>query len=232
MKIGLLICGHAIEQVAQHHGDYDTWFQTLLAGNGFTFDTYNVVDMEFPANVQDADGWLLTGSRHGAYEDHAFIPPLEDFVRQAYGAPVPTVGICFGHQLIAQALGGKVEKYDGGWAVGRQDYMFEGHGNVALNAWHQDQVMDLPADARVIASNDFCQFAGLVYGDRAYTIQPHPEFTNPIMAEYVELRRDPAIYDDAMMGRAIANAATPNNADVLARDIAAFFQQPREARNG
>ena len=232
MKIGLLICGHAIEQVAQNHGDYAVWFQSLLAGNGFAFDVYNVVDMEFPTGVNDADGWLLSGSRHGAYEDHPFIPPLEDFVRQAYAKPVPTVGICFGHKLIAQALGGQVEKFKDGWAVGRQEYKFEGHGDVALNAWHQDQVMELPKDARVIAGNDFCQNAGLVYGDRAFTVQPHPEFSNPIMSDYVELRRNPDIYDDEMMDRAISNAAIPNDADILARDIATFFQQHRETKNG
>ncbi|MCF6315695.1 MAG: type 1 glutamine amidotransferase [Marinosulfonomonas sp.] len=232
MKIGLLICGHAMEQVAKTHGDYAEWFQTLLAGHGFDFDTYNVVDMEFPTDVRAADGWLVSGSAHGAYEDHPFIPPLEGFIRNAYVAPVPIVGVCFGHQLIAQALGGKVEKFKGGWAVGRQNYTFEGHGDVALNAWHQDQVMELPDDARVIASNDFCKNAGLVYGDSIYTIQPHPEFSNPIIADYITLRRDPAVYDDAMMDRAIANTKIPNDAALFSDSIAAFFKQPREAKNG
>lgn len=232
MKIGILVCGHAIDEVAENHGDYGDWFVSLLAGNDFDFEIYNVVDLEFPADIADADGWLLTGSRHGAYEEHAFIPLLEDFVRKAYSAPVPMVGICFGHQLIAQALGGTVEKYNGGWAVGRQDYSFEDHGAVSLNAWHQDQVMKLPKDARTIAGNDFCKHAGLVYGDRAYTIQPHPEFSNPVMAEYIDLRRDPAIYDPAMMERAAANTALQNDATLLAGEIAGFFKQPREAKNG
>ncbi len=229
MKIGILVCGHAIDEVAQTHGDYGDWFVNLLAGHGFTFKIYEVVDMEFPAGIDEADGWLLTGSRHGAYEDHAFIPLLEDFVRAAYAAAVPMVGVCFGHQLIAQALGGKVEKYKDGWAVGRQEYSFADHGDVALNAWHQDQVSELPEDARVIAGNDFCKYAGLVYGDRAYTIQPHPEFSNPIMAEYIKLRRDPAVYDEAMMDQAAENTTRPNEEALLAREIAAFFNQPRGA---
>jgi len=232
MKIGILVCGHAIDEVAQNHGDYGDWFVTLLAGHGFSFEIYNVVDMEFPAGIGDADGWLLTGSRHGAYEDHRFIPPLEDFVREAYAASVPMAGICFGHQLIAQALGGKVEKYKDGWAVGRQEYTFDGLGDVALNAWHQDQVKELPEGARVIAGNDFCKYAGLVYGDRVYTIQPHPEFSNPVMAEYIKLRRDPDVYDEAMMDHAAENTKRPNDDALLAREIAAFFNQPREAQNG
>jgi GMP synthase-like glutamine amidotransferase len=80
--------------------------------------------MDFPKDIHDCDGWLITGSRFGAYEDHPFIPPLEDFIRAAYAAHVPVVGICFGHQIIAQAMGGKVEKYAGGWSVGPTEYNF------------------------------------------------------------------------------------------------------------
>ncbi len=230
MKIGLLICGHALEQVAQTHGDYAQWFKRLLGDYGFTFDTYYVVDMDFPKDVHDADGWLLSGSPHGAYEDHPFIPPLEDFIRKAYAEHIPMVGICFGHQLIAQALGGKVEKSDKGWAVGRHDYIFDDHGDIALNAWHQDQVMQVPDDAKVIASSDFCKHAGLVYDTRAYTIQPHPEFSNPVISEYITLRRNPEVYDDAMMDQALEHAKIDNDSEVLAREIADFFKQPREAK--
>ena len=79
-----------------------------------------------------------------------FIPPLEDFIRDAYAADVPLVGICFGHQIIAQALGGKVEKFKDGWAVGRTTYDWQGE-DVALNAWHQDQVVTRPATLQVVA---------------------------------------------------------------------------------
>lgn len=230
MKIGLLICGHALEQVAEKHGDYAEWFKQLLGDYSFTFDTYYVVDMEFPKDVHDADGWLLSGSPHGAYEDHPFIPPLEDFIRKAYAEHIPMVGICFGHQVIAQALGGKVEKFDKGWAVGRHDYKFEGHGDVALNAWHQDQVMQVPKDAEVIASSDFCKYAGLVYGDRVYTIQPHPEFSNPVISEYITLRRNPEVYDDDMMLQALEYAQIDNDSDKLADEIATFFKQSRKAK--
>lgn len=229
MKIGILQCGHAAPEVAADHGDYSQMFQRLLAGNGFEFASWDVVDMDFPESPRDADGWLLSGSRHGAYDDLPFIAPLEEFVRAAYAVPVPMVGICFGHQLIAQALGGRVEKFDGGWAVGRQDYAFGGLGNVALNAWHQDQVLDLPEGAEVVASNDFCRYAALRYGDRAYTVQPHPEFENPVIAKYVELRRGTADYPDAVMDRATAEAANPTENAVLAGEIARFFQQSAEA---
>ena len=109
MKIGILQTGHAPDELLHDRGDYDAHFARLLDGNGFTFRTYNVVDMDFPGSIHDCDGWLITGSKHGAYEDHPFIPPLEALIREVYNTDLPLVGICFGHQIIAQALGGTVE---------------------------------------------------------------------------------------------------------------------------
>ncbi len=153
MRIGILQTGLAPEALAQDMGDYPDMFARLLDGHGFTFQTWKVVDGEFPEDVHAADGWLITGSRHGVYEDHPWIPPLEAFIRDAFAAHVPVVGICFGHQIVAQAMGGKVERYAGGWAVGATEYDF-GDETLRLNAWHRDQVIRAPDGAQVVASND------------------------------------------------------------------------------
>jgi GMP synthase-like glutamine amidotransferase len=126
MRIGILQTGLAPDGLTDQMGDYPDMFARLLAGNGFTFATFRVVEGAFPASVRDCDGWLITGSRHGVYEDHAFIAPLEQFIRDSFAQRVPVVGVCFGHQIIAQAMGGKVERYAGGWIVGATDYDFEG----------------------------------------------------------------------------------------------------------
>lgn len=223
MKIGILQCGHAADEVRGEHGDFDRLFANLLAGQGFTFETWNVVDMEFPASPLDADGWLLTGSKHGTYDDLPFIAPLEDFIRAAYETDRKIVGICFGHQLIAQALGGTVEKFDGGWAIGRQSYNFADQTDCAINAWHQDQVTDLPKDATVIAENDFCKYAGLVYGKKAFTMQPHPEMSNPVIKAYVEVRAGTANYPDALMQDALANSELSIHDQEIAKKIGGFF---------
>ena len=107
VKVGILICGHFIEEVAAVYEDYRALYAPML-GEGFDCRPYFVVDGEMPASVDEQDGWLVSGSRHGAYEDHVWIPTLEDFLRAAYAAAVPVVGICFGHQILAQALGGRV----------------------------------------------------------------------------------------------------------------------------
>lgn len=230
MRIGILQCGQSPAPLKDSIGDYPELFVRLLDGQGFDFTNYLVEEMQFPESVHDADGWLLTGSRHGAYEDHAFIPPLEGFIRDAYAAGVPLVGICFGHQIIAQALGGTVVKYPGGWSVGVQDYNFDGQP-VRLNAWHQDQVVKLPPDAQVCAQNSFCENAALVYGDRAFTVQAHPEFQDDFIQGLIDTRGKGIVPAD-LLDRAESRMGEALASDLLADRIAKFFKQPRNKAQG
>jgi GMP synthase-like glutamine amidotransferase len=225
MLIGILQTGLAPDALAPEMGDYPDMFARLLDGHGFSFKTFRVVEGEFPASVTDCDGWLITGSRHGTYEDHPWIPPLEAFIREAYAAHVPMVGICFGHQIVAQAMGGKVERYAGGWAVGATDYDFGGQ-HLTLNAWHRDQVTEAPANARVVASNDFCANAALLYDDRAFTVQAHPEF-RPEFIDGLMRTRGKGLVPEAVMAKAAERLADPLQDRSMAAQIAAFFKEPR-----
>ena len=223
MKIGILQTGHSPEALLGEFGNYGALFVKLLGGQGFIFEIFDVVNMAFPASPDACDGWLITGSRHGAYEDLPFIAPLEDFIRAVIAADKPLVGICFGHQIIAQALGGKVEKFAGGWAVGRQTYDWDG-ATVALNAWHQDQVVELPPGAEVIASNDMCRNAAVVYGDKAFTVQAHPEFDSAFIKGLADTRGR-GVVPDPLLRHAYDTLALPNDNARLARDIGTFFKE-------
>ncbi|MGH1355566.1 MAG: type 1 glutamine amidotransferase [Thalassovita sp.] len=207
MKIGILQTGHLPDEMLETTGDYAALFARLLDGHGFTFQTWNVVDNDLPDGAEQADAWLITGSKHGAYEDHPWIKPLETLIRDIAAADLPMVGICFGHQIVAQALGGVVQKFDGGWAIGRQSYDMDGTP-LLLNAWHQDQVTTRPKGARVLASNAFCENAILAYGDHILTIQPHPEFAASEIQSLLE-QRAPGVVPDPLIKEATADLPKP-----------------------
>ena len=225
MKIGILKTGHVPQELLARYGEYPNMFVDLLAGKGFEFSSFDVVENRFPASIFDADAWLITGSKHGAYEDHSWIKPLEQFIREAYTNNIPLVGICFGHQIMAQALGGKVTKYPGGWGLGQVTYSFDDN-RLDLLALHQDQVIEKPQNAEIIASSDFCKNAGLAYhgkhGVQALSFQPHPEFTPEFMSELLKLRAGDA-FPEELVEKSLRSIRQSNDSGKIAEQIADFF---------
>lgn len=184
--IGILECGRFSDEMTETHGSYSHLYSSILGTDVFDYRTFAVHLGDRPT-IDDADAWVVSGSRHGAYEDHDWIPPTEKLLRNAYAAKQPIVGVCFGHQILAKALGGKVEKFKGGWKMGQMNYELEGPFNNAIDgqanllAFHQDQVVELPKDATVIGKSEHCEYAALQYGQTAISIQPHPEFNDELV---------------------------------------------------
>lgn len=225
MKIGILQTGDAPAMLVDEHGEYPDMFERLLAGRGFTFARWRVVGMEFPASVHECDGWLITGSRHGVYEDHPFIAPLEQFIRDAFAAGVPVAGVCFGHQIMAQALGGRVEKFGGGWSTGPTEYDF-GDEVLRLNAWHQDQVVVPPPGATRVATSPFCQNAALAYGRTGYSVQAHPEYGDDFILGLIE-HRGRGVVPDPLLAEARAKLGAPLDSARIADRLETFFKTAR-----
>lgn len=224
LSIGILKCGHVHETVTAQNGDYTAWFRNLLEPHGFHMPAWTVADMEFPDSIDAADGWLVTGSPLSAYDDHPFIDPLMEFLRNIQAAGKPLVGICFGHQIIARALGGKVEKAPSGLRIGHQTYEVEDAGTFRLNGWHQDQVTVPPADAEIIASGPGVPVGGLRIGGSTLTLQTHPELTNQCLLDLIALRRDTGSFAPGQLETAEADAAQPTDADRAAAWISAFYR--------
>ena len=186
MKIGILQCDATNENFRDEHGDYPEMFISLFQSIDpeLQFAVFDVRLEQYPQTPQECDAYLITGSRFSVYDDEAWIRKLEKFVVELHSEKHPLLGICFGHQMIARALGGKTEKATQGWGVGVQSYrktkkkswLKPDLENFSLLAVHQDQVTQLPLGAELIAESEFCPNAAFRIDDHILTFQAHPEF--------------------------------------------------------
>lgn len=200
IKIAVLQTGHNNPALPSHLRSYPQMFDDLLLSQEgsaqIELHHFAVVDGVFPETVTGFDGYLITGSRHGVYDDLPFIAPLMQFIRDAFALGIPQVGICFGHQAIAQALGGKVVKSPKGWGVGIRtvnvvetlDWMAGSSDRLDLLYVHQDQVIELPEGATNLAGDEFCPHAAFAMGDKVFTFQGHPEFDKDYVHELLAIR--------------------------------------------
>ncbi len=240
MKIGILETGKVNPDLVPAHGPYVPMFRRFLHSADPTIEVegWDIVDGgRIPASPHDADGWLITGSKFGVYEPLPWIEPLKDFLRETYAATVPIVGICFGHQILAEAMGGRVVKSERGWGCGVHSYrlagsepwMTDAQGTLKVHAMHQDQVIEKPEGARVIASSEFCEYAGLAYGDHAFSIQPHPEFDAAYERDLINLRQGGDGIPEDIAERAIRTLENGVDNDLLAQWIVAFFRRAQRS---
>lgn len=225
IRIAILETGTPPPGLTGTHGDYPAMFRTLL-GDGFAFQTFDAQAGEWP-DAGSFDAVIITGSSAGVYEPDAWIADLLDWIRAAKGR-TRMVGVCFGHQAMAQALGGRVEKSDRGWGVGLHRYdvvsserwMSPIAATVGIPASHQDQVVEKPANARVLLSSEFTPYAGLAWDDDAISMQPHPEFTPAFATDLTAGRHDRI--DPALVGLAVASLEAADDRALVGEWIRAF----------
>ncbi len=200
MKIGILEAEQLTADTIQKFGSYADMTQGLLMSvdNSLSFQTWLVVDGEYPQDIHECDAYLITGSKASAYGDEAWIRQLETYIRLLSEQRKKLIGICFGHQLIAQALGGRVEKSDKGWGTGimssklllTKPWMAPEQNVFSLLVSHQDQVIKLPPNADCIAGNDFCVNSSYLIENHILTFQGHPEFSVEYARQSMDGRRE------------------------------------------
>jgi GMP synthase-like glutamine amidotransferase len=200
MKLGILKTDQVRPEWVPEFGEYSDMFMALLGrvDPSLEFTVYDVEQGEYPADIDEVDAYLITGSKSSVYDDKPWIATLMDFVRELDRRHKKLVGICFGHQLVAQALGGRTEKSPKGWGVGLHTHRFnsapawhdDAGADLDILVSHQDQVVTNAAGARVLASSEFCENAVCQIGEHILTFQGHPEFVPAYSREIMEFRRE------------------------------------------
>jgi GMP synthase-like glutamine amidotransferase len=220
--------------------DYGACFEALLGPYlpGAIFDQVAVLEGERVEDIAAFDAYIFTGSPAGVYEDMPWIRYAEDLVRDAVGAGKCLLGICFGHQLVAQALGGKVEKSGKGWGMGvhtvnlvdREPWMQGGaeSGTVNVIVSHQDQVITPPSGAKILISTDFCPVGMMRVGDRVLTLQGHPEMQIGIVDTILEMRRERV--GEAVYASGKASLGLTLDHDLIGNWLAAFVTDAVNAK--
>jgi len=210
MKLGIIECGPVPEALRGQYISYPAMFAAQLGTllPNASFETVSMVSGQTLPDPTALDAWLLTGSRHGVYDPLPWIAPLKSFIREAAAKKRRMVGVCFGHQIIAEALGGKVEKAAIGFRIGMERYETNLSGTaqtIAMPAFHQDQVIVQPPDTDVVASSPACAYAALRYtAAPVLSVQFHPEFSQAYLADLIDVMAR----QDAQPGLPTAPTAT------------------------
>ncbi len=222
----------------QYPGGYPLMFEDLFrrVAPDMTFETVALEKGDELPDPESLEAILITGSAYGVYDDVPWMPALKDWIGFAAENSVPMIGICFGHQVIADALGGDVRKaVEKGWGLGRHTYqiaqkpywMTPQAETFSVGVSHQDQVLSTPPDAEILAGNDFAPHAALIYR-RAPIIsfQCHPEFSDEFLSNLYQARKGNPL-TDAQVEAAEDSFVVPDDNELVARWMVSFLKNER-----
>lgn len=229
MKIGILAAGRPPRALIPQFGDYTQMFEHLLDGRGYQWASFDVPAGDYPDRPETCDAYIVTGAAAGVYDGDAWIGELLAFLRSAKGR-AKLVGICFGHQAMAQAFGGDVKKSDKGWGIGLHTYGVAEHPGwmeaapaFSLAASHQDQVIQPPPGAIIVAGSKFCPNGMLDYGDgTSISCQLHPEFAPDYSIALIEGRKGQR-FPEAQAEAAVESLKRPDDHARFADWVAKFL---------
>ncbi|OZG70097.1 hypothetical protein BTA51_27850 [Hahella sp. CCB-MM4] len=201
-KLGILLCDEHRPELIEKYGTYDQDFIQMLealAPGRFEYQAWRCHENEFPESLDCADAWIISGSKWGAYDPDPWIGELKAFIEQLDREQMPTLGVCFGHQVIHSALGGHVAKSEKGWGLGaypvtvRQSFgNFSEGESIRVLSMHQDQVQTPAPGFDPIAHSEFCPYPITFKNGHILTFQSHPEFVDELFIDLCHKIREKA----------------------------------------
>ncbi len=200
MKIGLLnacACSSDADDFRQGYGAMFQRFFTEHFPADFSLHEYNVTQRYWPNALQECDGWIIGASQHSVNDKNSWIIKLMEFASACHFNRHPLIGIGFGHQVIAYALGGDVNRSPKGWGAGlrscnirqQKPWMRPALAHCALNFSHKEQVVMLPGEATLLAGDSFCLHQMYAIGEHIFAIQGHPEYDQLFMQAWLDENR-------------------------------------------
>jgi GMP synthase-like glutamine amidotransferase len=221
MKLGLLLCDHVSPELRPAFGDYPDMFERLLPDAEIR--SFDLTAGDFPSDLESNDAWIGAGSRLSVYDDFEWIHRFKELLRRIDADRRKYVGVCFGAQMIGEALGGRVARAPQGWQVGiKVAEMLDGARFRILHC-NADQIVDLAPGMRVLASAKTNPVEMVAVGDHILGFQGHPEFTNEFVAALVERRRGTLIPAEVADAGLASMKGSPDT-DRLRETIVSFVE--------
>lgn len=231
MHIGILETDILEPAIKEQYGSYAEMFQRLFKSIDphISFSAYSITEQHYPKSDDECDAYLITGSKFSIYENKPWIKKLKNYIVSLHQQKKKLIGVCFGHQLIAEALGGRVEKYKKGWCVGNIESYIEKEKpwmpplltSYTLLTTHQDQVVELPDEAELIASSECCPISSFQINNDILTFQGHPEYSEDYLVYLMNKRR--GVIGETKINHALDSLKIPQDTQKVARCIIEFI---------
>ncbi|KAF9155686.1 hypothetical protein BGX21_005065 [Mortierella sp. AD011] len=246
IRVALLVCGTPIPSVAEAFGEYPAIFRNLLQrglvelkkqgaigpDTELVLEGFDVREDKYPDNINDWDAIWISGSASNAYDDIPWINKLVDYVQKfpKNKESPKMIGVCFGHQIIGRAYSAKVGKNTRGWELGWTHVELTEAGQsfwkdtaVRIQELHQDIVYDIPEGFTLLATTTHTTNQSMISNDnKIVTLQGHPEFTGPIMREFIVARSAGGVLDKELSESSMKVVDSPLDSDKIAARLLQF----------